>query len=270
VTEYDKVVPPGGSGKIVASISTGHGNGLMAKSIRVSSNSVENPEVSLTCKGFVTRAFEVGPPDRIMFNEVKYGDSREEKITLRATDGQSFEIKSVETNSEFVKAEAEPPKESGGAYTLKVKLLSTAPVGLMNNTIRVSTTHPKKPVVDIYYHADIKGPIDFMPKWIRIPSNQAGEKGEVTLSTTGDETFSVRKVDVPKGFSADLQQQEAGKRYLITVTMNTPLEQPSNFNLTVETDRPEQATITIPLSVMMYQKGAPVALPQKPPQEQKQ
>jgi hypothetical protein len=266
VTEYDKVIPPGGSGKIVASISTGHGNGLMAKTVRVSSDSVENPEVTLTCKGFVTRAIQVGPPDRIVFNDVKFGEAREAKLTLRSTDGQSFEIKKIETNSEYVQAEAIPPKESGGPYTLQVKLLPTAPIGLMNNTIRVFTTHPKKQIIDIYYHADIRGPVSYLPKWIRIPSNQAGQKGEVALSTTGDQTFSVRKVDAPTGFSADLQQQEPGKRYLITVTMNEPLEQPANLTLTVETDVPEQPTISIPISVMMYQKGGPMVIPPKMPQ----
>ena len=56
MTEFDKVIPPGGVGKVTASVDTSHYRGPIAKSIRVTTNPASDP-ISLELKAEVVAHF---------------------------------------------------------------------------------------------------------------------------------------------------------------------------------------------------------------------
>jgi hypothetical protein len=250
VAEYEKTIPPGGSGTIKATVKTTGGAGLISRGIALKSNSVENAGVSLTCRGYVAKPFEVLPSDRLLFNKIHYRRAREEKVTIRATDGKPFRIEKIETKSDYLLARAVPLDQKGNAYTLTVEVPPTAPIETrLNGIITVQTDHAKNSTIEVYYSGIVEGPIAVQPKWITIQNNRAGETGAVTLSATGESPFNLRNVNAPKGVRVRVTPQVKGKLYQVEVTLAEAVAQSRGLKLSITTNRREQRVISVPIVI---------------------
>ncbi|HET9227827.1 MAG TPA: DUF1573 domain-containing protein, partial [Thermoanaerobaculia bacterium] len=81
VEGFDRVIPPGGSGRVRVSVNTGGVHGVGNLVVRVISNDPEAPETALGLDGRVVKPLEIEPGDRIYFfqpgeqrrNLVRYG-----------------------------------------------------------------------------------------------------------------------------------------------------------------------------------------------------
>jgi hypothetical protein len=250
VAEYEKVIPPGGSGTITATVHTGGAPGLISRGIALKTNSTENGDLSLTCRGYTAKPFEVLPSDRLLLDKIKYGRARKEQLTIRATDEQPFRIEKVEATSEYILTRSAPLDEKRNAYTLTVEVPSTAPIETrLNGIITIRTDHKKNPKIELYYSGIVEGPISVRPKWITMQHNRTGEKGVVTLSATGEDPFEVRKVEAPKGIRARVNPKERGKLYDVEVTLAGPVIQSKGLKLSIMTNQKEQAVISVPIVV---------------------
>ncbi len=65
MTEFDKVIPPGGEGKVKASFDTAHYKGPTSKSIQVITNDAAKSPVVLQLKAEIIPAIDVQPGESV-------------------------------------------------------------------------------------------------------------------------------------------------------------------------------------------------------------
>ena len=152
VEGFDRVIPPGGSGRVRVSVNTGGVHGVGNLVVRVISNDPEAPETALGLDGRVVKPLEIEPGDRIYFfqpgeqrrNLVRYG-SRPILVTGTASDNPHFRP------SYKVLA-------PGQRYELAVALDPAAPAGKHEGNVIVSTDNPGFPELRVPVRALVKAP----------------------------------------------------------------------------------------------------------------
>jgi hypothetical protein len=109
VANFDRTIPPGGTGKIAADVDTTGFSGPISKAVLVFSNDPATPQVNLVIKADVRAFIEVLPRPLVIFRNVLQGEPASEKLVLASADGSNFKIESAEA--------------SGGTYQLTYREL---------------------------------------------------------------------------------------------------------------------------------------------------
>jgi hypothetical protein len=190
------------------------------------------------------------------------GESSEKEVVIRSTDKTPFTIEKVEKQSQHVETELEPVQGEENAYKLKVKILPTLPIGRLGGSVKVHTSHPKKPVLDIYFHGNVMGPIAYSPQYPRFRKNEAGQKLYISLRASRSNTFNILKISGPEEIETNTKVLQEGKQYNVEVVLTNPLKTNYKNMLTIETDEPKQPKIMLPITLSIPPaKGAPRAAP---------
>ena len=91
MAEFDSVIPPGGAGKVTASVKTDNLKGPVTKSVTVTSNDPAHATISLQLKADVKVVVDVSPSESV-FLQGRVGEVKPTVLTLTANDGQVFDI----------------------------------------------------------------------------------------------------------------------------------------------------------------------------------
>jgi hypothetical protein len=252
VTDFDKVVPPGGSGKIVARIKTENLRGDAPRDVAVVSNSAENPHVTLKCVAVVKPVFIVEPEDRVT-TKIKQGESFEQKFTIRQDDGKPFTLSKMENTSDLFRVTLVPKEgKKSDMYTLTMKLRSSAEIVRAVNQTQFETDNPRKKILDIVSDVNVQGPVVFAPIALIFKGTELNETKEVKLYPSDfKKPFKIGKITAPKGITAVVRESK-GSIYLLDITLSdVAYVQPGTpFEVSVETDQKAQPVVKIPLAVM--------------------
>jgi hypothetical protein len=145
VTRFDRVIPPGGEGKISLNVNLKGFQGKVWKDATIFSNDPRQPSFQIMVQGQVRPYIELRPGSFVQFSPAV--QSAEEKtVDLMAT-GQDFRVLKIENNlKEKISAQLETVVP-GKHYRLKIANLQRE--GSYSGVIKVSTDHPKKPEVQI-------------------------------------------------------------------------------------------------------------------------
>lgn len=256
MTDYDKVITPGGSGKIVAKIDTESLKGKFQKNITVHSNSVKNSKFILGCSGVAQSWYELTPGHGLSFGRVLPGKEAEMEITICPKPNDHFNIVKVENSFAHLRTEIVPLGEKGEGYILKAKIDADAPVGRFGDHIMVHTDRPTpNPVIKVPVWAGIFGPISFFPNRLVVQRNEPGQSVTATLYSSGKSRFKIRSVHTPKGYTSEITEAKEGEKYFVKVTLQEPVINSADLEITIKTDNPEQPVITIPLQTKKEEKG---------------
>ena len=104
VADYDKVIKPGETGKVTAHVDTAAFAGPIAKSVTLETNDASTPSAQITITAVVKPYVEAYPRGFVLYNLLQ-GDTKKETITLYSEDEKPFEIVSIESPQEWIKAE---------------------------------------------------------------------------------------------------------------------------------------------------------------------
>lgn len=104
VADYDKVIKPGETGKVTAHVDTAAFAGPIAKSVTLETNDASTPSAQITITAVVKPYVEAYPRGFVRYNLLQ-GDTKKETITLYSEDEKPFEIVSIESPQEWIKAE---------------------------------------------------------------------------------------------------------------------------------------------------------------------
>lgn len=145
MTRFDRVIPPGGEGKVTLNVDLKGYQGKVWKDATIISNDLRQPSFQITLQGQVRPHIELRPGSFVQFSPAV--QSAEEKtVDLMAT-GQDFRVLKIENNlKEKISAQLETVVP-GKHYRLKIANLQRE--GSYSGVIKVSTDHPKKPEVQI-------------------------------------------------------------------------------------------------------------------------
>ncbi|HEV2718421.1 MAG TPA: DUF1573 domain-containing protein, partial [Thermoanaerobaculia bacterium] len=160
VTDFDKVIKPGTTGKVTAHVDTTAFAGPIAKSVTLETNDPNTPTAQLTIHAIVKPFVEAYPAGFTRFNLLQ-GDADTQTVTLYSEEDEPFEIKNIEVPGDWVKAtfskiekkeDLAPNVGKAGQNQYKVAITVGGPdakIGPLADRIRVFTNSKHQPEYSI-------------------------------------------------------------------------------------------------------------------------
>ena len=143
---YDRVIPPGGEGKIILKVNTKGYEGNLSKAARVYTNDLRNRIVWIGVKAFVKVSISVSP--RLVYFSGFADDAVEKVVTIRAQNRMPLSLKPISFSiSDKVEYRIETVEE-GRCFRVVFKNKSVAR-GWYNGLLKLQTNYPDKPVITI-------------------------------------------------------------------------------------------------------------------------
>lgn len=271
MTEFDKVIHPGGVGKVTASIHTTSLKGDITKTITVTTNDPENARIILQLKASVRVPIDVSPESISL--DGRAGAIAPGEVSITAVEGAPFDIVSAMfTDQNFTasfvpvmeteagKPAPKAPKAKAGtvasgskAYKLTITPRSDLAIGRTSGTLTLATTHPKAPELLVRIFANVRGEIDAIPERVTLrlgasaPPNAKIQHVVVRKSSTDGPPLKILSVtsSVPEIKTA-LKTNTDGQEYDVEIRYDgPPLTRALSEKVTVKTDNPKQPTIEI-------------------------
>lgn len=249
MARFDRVIPPGGSGKIVLSLDSRKVHGAFIKTATVQSNDSVRPNLSLKITGKVLRYVEV-QPERVFLRGYKE-DRPKASVKIVANLPEPLVIKQVNAKELTGKVDYDLKSlQEGKEYQLD--LVNTANVGRYNGKLVLQTNAAQKPTIEIPVYADISGDVGFYPNTVEMGRLSAGTKGNVGQVITfwknrgndfqlGNVTYNQRR------FEVELRQQ--GTRHMVYVRPRMEGFKLGEFRdeIRIETTSPDLPEVVVPI-----------------------
>jgi len=259
VAEYDKEVAPGRAGLVKAKVDTSAFTGGITKSILVLTNDPETPTTTLVVKANVKPYLEVIPRPIVRFNTVR-GEAIDREVKIVTDDAVDFKITKAVSSVPFITATIRPL--SGDElvtgkykvqYAVKLTLAEDAPIGAVNATVTLHTTHPHAKTLKIKAFGVVRSLLHVTPGNIQFGSVEAKFKPGRNVIVVNNRKEPVQvtgaKVD-DDAFTAEVRPIEEGKRYQITVTIKADAKPgPRSTTLHIMTTDPQHKDLKVPIRV---------------------
>ena len=145
MSRFDRVIPPGGEGKVTLNVDLKGFQGKVWKDATIISNDLRQPSFQIMLQGKVRPHIELRPGSFVQFSPAV--QSVEEKTVDLVATGQDFKVLKIENSlKEKISVQLETIIP-GKHYRLKIVNLQRE--GSYAGLIKCSTDHPKKPEVQI-------------------------------------------------------------------------------------------------------------------------
>ena len=267
MTEFDKVIPPGGVGQVTASLDTSHYKGVITKSVQVTTSGAGTRPVLLLVKAEVVTPIDVAPSDTPVLRTT-VGEPGPTEVSVSASDGKAFDILAVQADPSVAvavtvrpdpatptagrKVRRAPGRIAAGSdrYLVKITPTQKAPLGQSVANVTLTTNRPRAETVPIRVLLFVAGRVQVVPPQLVVQPAPEGPVLHVKISKprggalrilgveSSDPEFSATTAPVVKGHEYDLTVRYTGKpgRGLVT------------SRITVKTNEPQQGAIVIPLT----------------------
>ncbi len=259
VADFDRSVPPGGTGRIDAEVDTTGFSGPISKAILVFSNDPATPQVNLVIKADVRAFIEVLPRPLIIFSNVLQGEPKTEKLVLVSADGSDFKVEGASASGgpytlayrELAEKERVPERK-GSQWELAVTIPADAPEGMLNQKIVVKTTAPKAPEVTINVTGAVRPVVQVIPGEVNF-GTVAGDApvghNLLVINNRQGAQLELKDVSVDNpNFSAEVMPLQAGQRYQVAINMKAGLPKgEQKGTLKIATSDPIRKLIEVPV-----------------------
>jgi len=219
VTEFDKVIKPGATGKVMAHVDTTNFTGPISKPVTLETNDPSSPTAQLTINAIVRPYAEAYPAGFVRYTMLQ-GDAETQSVTLYSEEEEPFEITKVETPAEWVKVEYRKiddkaqlaPNGRPGQNQWRVNITVGGPdakVGPLADKIRVITNSKRQPDYFIAVVGVIRPAFRVEPSGINFgevtPADSAATRSIIVRSNNlkTPEAFSVTKAEFVERMPAE-------------------------------------------------------------------
>jgi hypothetical protein len=285
VADFDKTIPPGGTGKVRASVDTSAFNGPITKAVLVFSNDPATPQLNLVIKAEVRSMIEALPRNLLLFRSVLQGETATEKTVLVSADGTPFKVlglqikgkdyvdsgkKSATGGPIWVEKGADKspyevavrelpekdrmPDRKGPQFEVSVTVPTTAPEGMLNDKVVVRTDMPKATEVPLTITGAVRAIIQVVPGEINLGKVKGDAPvGQPVLFINNRQGVELQiteaKVD-NSAFTAEINPLQAGQRYQVVVTLKVGAAKGAiKATLKVTTNDALRKVIEVPIQV---------------------
>lgn len=260
VADFDRTVPPGGKGKIVAEVDTTDFTGPISKAVLVYTNDPAMPSMTLVVKADVQAFIDVVPRSFVRFN-VLQGEAAEEKVVLVPSQPVDFKVLAVETGtapvtatfrklegSELIQGRNQPQWE------VSFKVPANAPEGPVNQKVTVKTTAEKSPNVTVTLTGVVRPIIQVVPPTVdlgTVPNDAPVGRALLLINNRQNHDLQIANAKVSSElFSAEVTPLQPGQRYQVAVTLKAGAPKGTHkTTLVIETNDPAKPRVEVPLSV---------------------
>jgi hypothetical protein len=235
VAEFDKVIKPGQTGKIVSVVDTANFSGPISKPVAIETNDPRTPSAMLTISAIVKPFVNIHPEGFVRYNLLQ-GDVEAETVTLFSDEVEPFQIVRVETPQEWIKVDYkkldQPVEGLGRAGQNQYRFVITvggpdARVGPLSEKVKIVTNSKHQPeflvsvtgVIRPTYRVEPAGAVNFGEV---APADQAATRMVFlkSLDPRTPEQFVVTKAesDIP-GLKANVEPTANKGEYRVTLQL---------------------------------------------------
>ncbi len=266
-------IPPGGSGEFSFAVDSKKLRGRFQKTVTISSNDPETPNLRLTLAGIVKRYVDV-LPGNATFGKVSLTEPQERilKITNNTEDPLTLKL-SKDKDGPFSFNLVE--KEKGKSFELKIKITPPYSPGRLRGKIDITTNIEGQESIPVNAHATVPERLDVQPSQVVIDQNRPTKN--VTSRPIRLTNYGASDVKVLEATSTDpkikvaLNERTPGRAYTVTLDMPAGYAPPdSGAKIVLKTDDKEKPELIIPVSLRQAPKqiDAKAAAPPRRPAEE--
>lgn len=260
--DRSKDYAPGAAGTVEVSLDTTDFLGYISKTVTVMSNERHLPDRTLTIRATIVGEFEVSPP-LVDFGDVNSRQGAEQIIRIKPNNGYNLAIERVRFNQDtldvgYAKEPATKDAKNTGTWIITVKLKSSAPTGFFKDTLYVVNNSKSLPDLPIPIRANIKGSIDFTPKYLEFGAITSSDKASRSVTLQGSDEFQIVSTRTELNVNgvkiegaSDLVKisslsHEKGKR-LVTVDLTNKAGRAGSVHgkIYIETTDPQQKIVAV-------------------------
>jgi hypothetical protein len=250
-----EIIPSGQEGTISATFDTTRFSGEKSKSISVYSNDPTQPVVTLVLQGEVAIEIEADPP-QLYLGRVRRGEETTRSVDVLYAADKPIEIAKVETTSSLLTIQTQPLERDGRkGKKLIVTLKKDAPLGRLNDEIRVKTTSEKRPTIEIPVFGSVEGDLVLAPPQVSFGVVRRGEGKVQEVSLKSRSAKPIHIVDVQSSntdITPGLTTIKDGEEYKVTLTAKSDSKAGRiQGEVQIVTDHPTEKVLTIPLYGMV-------------------
>lgn len=258
VASFDKVIKPGGEGKLTSSVDTKTFTGPISKSILLVSNDPERPQMNLFVKATVKPFVDVLPQPFVRFSVIK-GDSAGQDVML-VSEEKTFKPAIAETSQPYVHAEILPagdkdkiPGRAGEQYRLRISVTGDAPDGLLNAPIRLNTGVAEQPTLEIPVSGIVRPRVSVTPVMVNFGNFTAGKdpitRNIIVTNNKPNVPMKVTRAEVSvPGFLTDVVPTQEGVSYTVVVKASEKVKKGAlQGTVKLFTSDKEKSVIELPL-----------------------
>jgi hypothetical protein len=252
---YDRVIQPKQEGVIEAELRSTGFRGAQIKTIQVTTNDPDQPNLTLRLTANIKTAFEVRPSETLTV-ALKDNEPTVQEVEIVSNTDESLEVQEVTTTATYAKAEAQRLDDKRQKVVITIN--PDAPPGRTNFAVIARTKSQRTPQININVMCE-KG-IIVTPNSVFFgvitPQTQLPVERIVTL-TRRDKGFQIRKISADDpAIEVNHESMEEGKQHRLIVRYKGGW--PAGIvqhKLTIETDDPKQPTIQITLTANVAAAG---------------
>jgi len=258
VASFDKVIKPGGEGKVMSSVDTKTFSGPISKSILLVSNDPDRPQMNLFIKATVKPFVDVLPQPYVRFSVIK-GDPAGQDVILLSEE-KTFKPTVKETSQPYVKAEILPagdkdriPGRAGEQYRLRLSVTGDAPDGLLNAPISIATGVPQQPTLEIPVSGIVRPRVSVTPVMVNFGNFTAGKdpitRNIIVTNNKPGVPMKVTRAEVSvAGFLTDVVPTQEGVSYTVVVKASDKVKKGAlQGTVKLYTSDREKSVIELPL-----------------------
>ncbi len=241
------VLAPGEGSRIDAQVDTRFEQGHSLSVVTVTTNDPQKPTLALKLEGVIKPQVTAQPAD-LDFGKVRHGVAANREVTISdLISGARFMIKSVDNTSPYIRVSESPRTDGHPGALLHVALSGAMPPGPIRDTIRIETNRAPLRVAVL---GVVTGDLTVDPVQVSfgvLPHHQ-GAIRILRLTNQSNRAIDVLGVESTNhSVTAEVAPVTLGREYKVTVALrpNSPDGQVRG-TLTIRTNDPEQATLTVP------------------------
>jgi hypothetical protein len=262
VASYDKVIAPGGTGKVEAEVDTGEFTGPITKAVLVFSNDTATPQLNLVVKADV-RAFVDVLPRALLRFAVLQGETATEKVVLVPSDDIQFKVTEVTTGGgpyqvsfRELGEKERIPERKGSQWEVTVTVPAGAKEGLLTHKLTVKTTAAKAPEVPLTVSGVIRPIVQVIPAEINfgaVPGDAPVGRNLILVNNRQGSQLQLTDVKVEGGpFSTEVTPLQPGQRFQVAVNLPAGMNKGVHkATLRISTNDPSRKLIEVPIQAVV-------------------
>lgn len=219
VSEFDKVIKPGGEGKITATVDTKNFQGSISKTMLVITDDPATPQLTLYLMAFV-KPFVEALPYGFFRIQALTGEAISSELVL-VSDEPDFKPSKAEVKQSFLRVTLVPvpekeriPNKNPNQYKVTLSSTPDAPEGLLGDYVTITTGLKKQPDMQIAISGYIKPTLSITPLSVNFgnfdPKGESVKRNVVLINNNiARENFAVVKAEtnVP-GITAEIVPED--------------------------------------------------------------
>jgi len=260
VADFDRTVPPGGKGKIVAEVDTSDFTGPISKAVLVFTNDPAAPNLTLVVKADVQSFIDVLPRGFVRFN-VLQGEAAEEKVVLVPSQPTDFKVLGVETGggpftASFRKLEGKDAIEgrNQAQWEVTFRVPANAPEGTFNQKVTVKTSAEKAPAVLVTVTGVVRPIVQVIPPTVdlgQVPNDAPVGRVLMLINNRPNHELQITSAKANSDlFDVEVTPLQPGQRYQVKVELKPGAPKGAHkAAVVVETNDPTRSRIEVPVTV---------------------